>query len=201
MELNRGPSLKSIFIISVALTVVILAVTAASGFLYVWYRSTGYREQNLPSFKPQETAYSPAPMGSISTIGNEPAVETASQLRNPVPATADSVGKGQELYMTYCEPCHGKTGDGRGIMGTVPALTLLPEEQKIGYGHYLSGYMTESPGIDFNYVQHESEGAIYYTITNGGESIMPSFKDALNPEQRWHLINFIKIRLGEAGGK
>lgn len=187
-----------------ALTVAILAATMASGFIYVWYRNTGYHEQNAPAFKPQETAAPATPVGTISSTGKEPAVDTpfqASLLNNPVPATADSVGKGQEIFMTYCEPCHGKTGNGRGIMGTVPALTLLPEEQKIGYSNYLSGYMTEVPGIDFNFVQQESDGEIYYTITNGGESIMPSFKDALNPEQRWNLINFIKIRLGAASGK
>ena len=196
--------LKNIVFISIALTVVILAATAASGFIYVWYRNTGFREQNSPAFKPQETAYPGTTVGAISTAGKEPAVQTpfqASQLTNPVPATSDSLGKGEQLFMTYCGPCHDSTGGGQGIMGTVPALALVSDERKTAYGFYLSGYMGEIPDIDVNFVQHESEGEIYYTITNGGESIMPSFKDALSPEQRWNLINFIKIRLGAASGK
>lgn len=189
---------------AIAIFVAIMAVLGLYGLQYVWYRNTGYREQNQAGFKPQEIAYPASPEGLVSTAGKEPPVETRFQarlLKNPVPANADSLSTGEDLYMTYCEPCHGRTGDGKGIMGSVPTLSMGSEGRIKTIRQYLSGYMAEVPDFDLNFVQHETEGEVYRTISTGGEAIMPSFKDALNPEQRWNLVNYIKHKLGEESGR
>jgi mono/diheme cytochrome c family protein len=61
----------------------------------------------------------------------------------------------------------------------------------------MSGYLGYAPGVNLNFVQELPDGLLYYIVVNGGESIMPSFKDAMSPDQRWHLVNYIKRRLGD----
>lgn len=185
---------------TVALMMVIFGGILGYGVFTVWYRSTGYLEQNQPSLKPQEApGYAPMPAVSIMTTGKEPDVTTRNQarrLRNPVAPTGESIGAGKELYITYCSPCHGISGDGRGLMGSVPLLKRAPDQENRDLARYLSGYLGYTPGVDLNFVQEEPDGELYYTITNGGEAIMPSFRDAMSPEQRWDLINYIKRGLG-----
>jgi mono/diheme cytochrome c family protein len=39
-----------------------------------------------------------------------------------------------------------------------------------------------------------TDGQLYLWITNGfpGSPVMPAFKDSLDNEERWHLVNFIR---------
>ncbi len=193
--------LTPLFIVKVGigLLVLVAVLLGAISFQYVWYRTTGFREQNQPAYKPQEVAYPTTFAGTIPITGKEPVVNTrarAQLLENPVAATGESLEIGEDLFLTYCEPCHGKTGNGRGIMGAVPALSRRSAKENDDLAQYLEGYMSFRPDIDINFVQNETEGEIFYTITTGGESIMPSFSDALDIEQRWHLVNYIKKVLG-----
>ncbi len=185
--------------IGVGLIVLVAVLLGAISYQYVWYRTTGFREQNQAAYKPQEVAYPSMVAGIIPVTGTEPIVNTrarAQLLENPFTATAESLAIGEDLYLNYCEPCHGKTGDGKGIMGSVPALSRRPTAENDELAGYLEGYMSFRPDIDINYVQNATEGELFYTITTGGEAIMPSFQDALDVEERWHLINYIKKVLG-----
>jgi len=40
-------------------------------------------------------------------------------------------------------------------------------------------------------VQNQSDGAIYWKITNGNPP-MASYKETLTEEQRWQLVNYIR---------
>ena len=187
------------------LTLIVLTVIAvsvglgAAGAWSVWYRSTGFREQFQPSAKPQKANYVPTSVDIISIRGSEPDVETrdkAALLSNPVPATNESINGGKRLYEIYCSPCHGKNGEGMGIMGAVPYLARAPQAENDSLAQYLSGYLGYKPGVDLSFVQEEADSQVYYSITNGGEAIMPGFADALSPTERWDVINYIKRGLG-----
>lgn len=185
--------------IAIGLIVLVGIMLSVVAYGYVWYRTSGFIEQNQQSFKPQEVAYPAAVSGTIPVTGRETVVNTRAQAKlliNEIPATADSLRMGEDLYITYCQPCHGLTGNGKGIMGSVPALGLISNKESKDLADYLEGFMSFRPDIDINFVQHETEGELFYSITNGGESIMPSFKDALDVEQRWHIVNYIKKVLG-----
>src|SRR5205814_2203798 len=66
-------------------------------------------------------AFALAAVGAAGqTPGGDPA---AKKLKNPVPATAESVTAGQQLYQKYCRFCHGADAKGNGPMapkGTHP---------------------------------------------------------------------------------
>jgi len=131
-----------------------------------------------PSFKAQEDAPPPTPEG-IVRYGKPPLIikdrESAANVKNPFPSDDASLARGKFIYNTYCAVCHGTTGHGDGPVGKkyVPPTNLAEE-----------------------YVQGKPDGDIYYTITNGGLAIMPYYRDSINPDDRWHLINYIKDVLG-----
>jgi mono/diheme cytochrome c family protein len=140
-----------------------------------------------PSQKPQESA-APAEPGSVPVTGGEfvPAPETetgmfdakeaAVSIKNPVPATPESLERGAEFYATHCEVCHGTTGVGDGPVG-----------QK---------FVAKAP-VDLNdaYTQDQADGQIFFTLTRGRDK-MPFYRDALSQEERWDVINYIRYEFG-----
>lgn len=198
---NKGINPQMMAIIFVAAFGVVFAAIAGFAGFRAWYLSTGYLEVNHPYPKAQEAAYAKTALGAINNKGLEPNVSSrknARKLKNPVPASAQSLREGKNMYLTYCKPCHGSDGGGQGIMGSVPMLRLTPPKGEVeSLKAYLGNFTGSEPEFDIQFVQHESDGDIFYTITNGGEAIMPSFKDAMSPDQRWSLVNYIKKELGK----
>jgi mono/diheme cytochrome c family protein len=116
------------------------------------------------------------PTGSLPRNGGQlyhaPAErEAAAARRNPIPATADSVRKGGELFAIYCTPCHGTSDRGDGPVSTkfVPPADLTnPDLQKVRTDGYWQSYLS------------------------AGGAVMPSYAEALTPEERWHVVNFVR---------
>jgi mono/diheme cytochrome c family protein len=97
--------------------------------------------------------------------------EAAAARRNPVPATPASVSNGAALYAVYCTPCHGPAGKGDGLVATkfVPAADLSnPDLQKVRTDGYWQSYLSV------------------------GGAVMPAYAEALSPEERWDLVNYLR---------
>ncbi|MCF6171325.1 MAG: cytochrome c [Bacteroidales bacterium] len=95
----------------------------------------------------------------------------ADQISNPFQGDDAAVKAGKKLYKQQCAVCHGDTGKGDGVAG----LALTPKP---------ASFKSER-------VQNESDGALYWKITNG-RTPMASYKDLLTEEQRWQLVNYIR---------
>lgn len=95
----------------------------------------------------------------------------AASVHNPLAGNAASVKTGKELYVTYCTPCHGNKGKGDGIA----AASLKPKPAD----HTSAA------------IQAESDGSLFYKLSEG-RTPMPQYKAALNENQRWALINYIR---------
>jgi len=127
-----------------------------------------------PSIKAQEDLPPAPPKGIAPFQKKEKGIRNrreAAVIQNPVTSDSRSVARGKALFETYCLVCHGAAGAGDGIVGK----KFLPPTD-------LSG----------RYVQEKPDGDIYYTITYGGLAVMPRYGDAIPPEERWHLINYIR---------
>ena len=150
--------------------------------LYAWSLPWSQDMVDQVSVKPQE---SPVPIlkNSISITYEEliaapttpiellNARLTSSRLKNPVAATEDSIQQGQWFYQINCQICHGDQGKGDGPVGK----KMLPRPLD----------------LSLDYVQLQADGQIFLTITHGSV-IMPFYRDALSPEERWHLVNYVK---------
>jgi mono/diheme cytochrome c family protein len=89
----------------------------------------------------------------------------ASERKNPLPASADMTGGGRKLFERNCAQCHGREGEG---IANNAADLQLPT------------------------VQQQSDGALFWKITNGNPRRgMPSFSGF--PEmQRWQLVLYLR---------
>lgn len=164
--------------IKAAVAVAAVAALAAlvPGAAYAWPWSWDMFNQR--SYKAQEDTPPPTPEGIVTTNGRVYIKDRAdsARLKNPFEATKPSIERGGVKYKTACAPCHGDTGKGDGLVG-----------QK---------YVAPTD-LTTDYVQNKPAGDIYYTITYGGLAIMPSYGDSLSPEDRWHVVNYIKNVLGK----
>jgi mono/diheme cytochrome c family protein len=124
------------------------------------------------SYKPYKAPILAPPAGAVSVTGRE-TVTQASELKNPVPPTAESVAEGKTLFETNCLICHGQTSAERGAVGK----KLVPPP----------------PGLDPAMVKGLSDSTIFKAVTFGFGR-MPVFQDKLTPQERWNLVNFLRTR-------
>ena len=95
----------------------------------------------------------------------------ANSVKNPLAGNTEILKYAKVIYTSYCTPCHGSNGRGDGI-----AAGSLPKKP--------ADHTSE-------YVQKQSDGALYWMVTTG-KSPMPSYKTVLTNNQRWELINYIR---------
>ncbi len=91
---------------------------------------------------------------------------------NPIKPVAASIAEGKELWVKHCQSCHGKTGHGDGTkaaqLNTEPGNFTLPATQK------------------------QSDGSLFYKISEGRED-MPSFKKKIpDAEDIWNIVNYMR---------
>ena len=120
-----------------------------------------------PSYRPQRDPL-PLAEGAIPTIGVEPPVTRESS--NPIPATAASVALGQRLFTINCQHCHGASGRGDG-----PVAAKISRPADLTARKYVEA----------------RDGLFYYAIQHGGV-IMPPLAEALAPNERWNVVNYIR---------
>ncbi|HVU93576.1 MAG TPA: c-type cytochrome [Puia sp.] len=92
--------------------------------------------------------------------------------KNPVASDAASIAAGKELWNTHCKSCHGAKGLGDG--SKAPQLKTEP------------GDFTKPD------VQAQTDGSLFYKISEGRED-MPSFKKKIpDQEDIWNLVVFVR---------
>lgn len=89
----------------------------------------------------------------------------------PMPVTAQVLDRGQERFNIYCSPCHGRLGDGNG---------MIPSR---GYRHPPS-YHTEA-------LRTARTGHFFDVMTNGFGA-MPTYAPQIPVADRWAIIAYIR---------
>ena len=99
----------------------------------------------------------------------------AKQMKNPVALNTATLDSARVLYRNDCAKCHGINGDGKKLPGSMYSYSTKPTNF-----------------TDAKLVDAMSDGEIFWKMTNGRKP-MPSFKIRLTDEQRWELVNLIRI--------
>jgi mono/diheme cytochrome c family protein len=97
----------------------------------------------------------------------------AAMRRNPLTASPEITGGGKKLFEVHCAECHQASGSG----------------------------MADKHSADLRQpiVQSQSDGALFWKITNGNPGRgMPSFS-RLPEKQRWQLVLFLRTLRAQAG--
>ena len=92
------------------------------------------------------------------------------KLTNPLPASAEVLAEGAELYRIYCTSCHGVDGSGNG--------RLVEFFDRTGDLH--------DPDV-----QESADGELYNTVREGGFT-MPAFAHTLSVRERWAVVHHIR---------
>jgi mono/diheme cytochrome c family protein len=100
------------------------------------------------------------------------APDKAAKTANPVKSDEASLSNGKALYAKHCQSCHGKKG--------------------LGDGTKASELKTEPGDFSTGTFQAQSDGSLFYKISEGRDD-MPSFKKKMSdPNDIWSVVNFVR---------
>jgi mono/diheme cytochrome c family protein len=136
-----------------------------------------------PAIQPYKMPLAPVE-GTVPITGVQPdlqitpaTIAAIDRLENPVLQTAESIERGRDRYEIYCQVCHGDEGAGDGpvadaLAGIVPSILT---DRAMAYS---DGYM--------------------YTLINRGRAVMPHYGDKIRGDDRWHVVNYVRVLQGAA---
>ncbi len=91
--------------------------------------------------------------------------------RMPVPITREFLERGRERFDIYCSPCHGRTGDGQGMV------------VKRGF---------RSPPSYYIQRLREAPDGHFFEVISSGFGEMYSYADRVSPRDRWAITAYIR---------
>ncbi|PID59714.1 MAG: hypothetical protein CR986_05450 [Ignavibacteriae bacterium] len=97
--------------------------------------------------------------------------EAGTQLVNPLIPNKENLALGKEKYNIYCSPCHGYLAEG---------------------DSRLNGQFPNPPSLHSEKLRNWSDGRIYHVIVEG-QNVMPSYSKQLSREERWAVINYLRV--------
>ena len=91
-------------------------------------------------------------------------------LKSPIDQSEEDLSNGKELYGIYCAVCHGKKGNGQGI--------LMTREKFLGIPSYSDREITP--------------GSIYHVLMYG-KNAMGSHAGQVNEIERWQIAQYVMM--------
>lgn len=106
--------------------------------------------------------------GSLYT-GLDAANKPVAQM--PMPVTREMLTRGQERFNIYCSPCHGRLGDGRGMI------------VRRGYKQPTSFH---DPRL------RSSPVGYFFSVMTEGFGVMPSYAPQVPVQDRWAIASYVR---------
>jgi len=133
-------------------------------------RSTPLQSANGPVYP-----YEDAPINTGHVTGTTNFIEN-----NPMPITAELLKRGQQRFTINCTPCHGATGEGKGITQKIGAMAVV--------ANLHDKRIAELP-----------DGELFFVITNG-RNLMGAYGANVTVEDRWAIIAYLRaLQLSRLG--
>ena len=100
---------------------------------------------------------------------------------NPLGVNADTLERGRERYTIFCAPCHGRAGDGGGIVTQYGLITADLHQHRLVQAQ--DGYLFDVISNGFN----ATTNAVGIAYTR-----MPAYKSKISAEDRWAIIGYVR---------
>ncbi len=136
------------------------------------------------SVMPRLPAEGSVPYASPNGVAVRPFAQTeldsfAAGLANPLPASAEVLERGAEVYGNVCFACHGPSGAGNGPV--------------VGPGKFPLG-----PALNDAVAAGRADGYIY-GVMRVGRGLMPAYADRVSADDRWAVVHYLRQIQGAAG--
>jgi mono/diheme cytochrome c family protein len=96
----------------------------------------------------------------------------------PIPIAKEDIERGQNRFNIYCTPCHGRLGDGNGMV-VLRGFRQPPS--------YYSDRLVKAP------VGH------FFDVISNGFGAMPSYASRVESDDRWRIVAYIRaLQLSES---
>ncbi len=89
----------------------------------------------------------------------------------PFAITRADLDRGQVRFNIYCSPCHGRTGDGNGM--------VVQRGYRQAASYHIDRLRQAPPGYLFD-------------VITGGFGAMPDYRAQITPEDRWRIVAYIR---------
>ncbi len=103
----------------------------------------------------------------------------------PFPVDRALLERGKQRYEIYCSPCHGYTGDGRGMIvqrGFSPPPPLYGKRPQPG----------KSPAATFYEDLRDAPVGHFFGVITNGHGAMYSYAARIAPKDRWAIAAYIR---------
>lgn len=90
----------------------------------------------------------------------------------PFPITRADLDRGEERFNIYCAPCHGRTGEGNGMV--------------VQRGH------KQAASYHIDRLRQAPAGYFFDVMTNGFGA-MPDYRAQIAPDDRWRIIAHVRV--------
>lgn len=154
------------------------------------YQQARYTTQTRSDFFDDGRAMRPIPAGTVARememdIGLATGVMPGGEFILEVPLQVVRRGggmetmldRGEERYGIYCAPCHGDSGNGRGVVA-------------VRAGQIGAGAMTP-PTFHDDRLRTIPDGQLFATISNGIRN-MPAYKHNVPVDDRWAIVAYVR---------
>jgi len=142
---------------------------------------------------PNGSSAQPLVAGTVSRVETAGAVLDEDELLNtgkvngqmgtefPFAITRADVDRGEERFNIYCSPCHGKTGEGNGMV------------VQRGYRQAANFHIDRLRGMPIGY---------FIDVMSNGFGAMPDYKMQLPPADRWRVAAYVRaLQLSHAAAE
>jgi mono/diheme cytochrome c family protein len=89
----------------------------------------------------------------------------------PFPISRADLDRGEQRFNIYCSPCHGKTGEGNGMV------------VQRGYKQAASYHVDRLRQVPVGYL---------FDVISNGFGAMPDYRMQIVPEDRWRVVAYIR---------
>lgn len=111
--------------------------------------------------------------------------EWATTFPSQVPVTIELLKRGQERFNIYCQPCHGISGYGDGIVNK-RAMQLM-NAPLLGNGTT----WVQPKSVHEAAIREQPVGQIFNSITNGIRN-MSGYASQIPTDDRWAIVSYVK---------